>query len=107
MLGDEHAAGDLLKVAHLMVSAYEDPLDELAEFGVARSGGRPFETLPVDEAMNDGGWRVLRFEWKRHSSCADRRDPIQMVRLNRVLRSYLGPEWRHHDWIGNGLSPID
>ena len=53
-LGDAHASGDLLKMASLLVSAYHDPLDELAEFGVAHEG-RPFSSLPVDEAMADGG----------------------------------------------------
>jgi hypothetical protein len=107
MLGDEHSAVDLLKMAHLMVSAYADPLDELAEFGVAREGGRAFVALPVDEAMSDGGWQILSFERKRHGSWADRRNPLEMVKLNSILRGYLGPEWQHVDWIGNGLSPID
>ena len=104
MLGDTHASGDLLKMASLLVSAYQDPLDELAEFGVAHEG-RPFSSLPVDEAMGDGGWRILYFESKRHDSWRDVRDPVMVSRLTAILNRRLGPEWQHYDWIGNALSP--
>jgi hypothetical protein len=103
MLGETHAAGDLLKMANLLVSAYQDPLDELAEFGVAQEG-RPFSALPVDEAMNDGGWRILSFESKRQASWTDIRDPLDVARMIPTLNRRLGPEWQHYDWIGNGLS---
>lgn len=104
MLGDTHASGDLLKMASLLVSAYQDPFDEMAEFGVAYDG-RSFSSLPVDEAMGDGGWRILYFESKRHVSWRDLRDPVIVSRLTEILNRKLGPEWQHHDWIGNGLSP--
>lgn len=105
MLGETHAAGDLLKMADLLVSAYKDPLDELAEFGLAQEG-RSFGSLPVDEAMSDGGWRIMAFEAKRQASWRDHRDPIAIARMTLILNRRLGPEWQHFDWIGNGLSPL-
>jgi hypothetical protein len=103
-LGDAYASGDLLKMASLLVSAYQDPPDEMAEFGVAQEG-RPFSSLPVDEAMSDGGWRILYFETKRHELWRDLRDPVLVSRLTAILNRNLGPEWQHYDWIGNALSP--
>lgn len=104
MLGDTHASGDLLKMASLLVSSYQDPFDELAEFGVAQEG-RPFSSLPVDEAMSDGGWRILSFESKQHDSWRDLRNPVAVARITAILNRRLGPEWQHYDWIGNALSP--
>jgi len=104
MLGDTHASGDLLKMANLLVSAYQDPVDELAEFGVDQEG-QSFSSLPVDEAMSDGGWRVLSFESKRQDSWRDLRNPVTVARITAILNRRLGPEWQHYDWIGNALSP--
>lgn len=102
MLGDEVSSGDVLKIAHHFLRAYTDAPDELAEFGVAEDG-RAFASLPVDEAMKDGGWRVLSFENRRQSSWADRGDPLDLARLVPVLNRYLGPEWRLHDWNRHGF----
>lgn len=101
MLGSEVPDGDVLKLAHHFLRAYGDAPDELAEFGVAHEG-RPFSSLPVDEAMSDGGWRVLHFE-RRGSSWIDRRDPLELARLVPILDRYLGSAWQHYDWIGNGF----
>jgi hypothetical protein len=108
MLGEEHAAVDVLKMADLLVSSYVDPPDELLEYGVAQEG-RPFVTLPVDEAMNDGGWRILAFENKRRLLSRELDDPNsrEMMQIARALNHYLGCDWRNYDWIGHGLSSHD
>jgi len=98
MLGDEVAAGDLLKIANLFLRAYSDPPDELKEFGVA-GDSRPFLTLPVDEAMSDGGWRILSFERDR-SWFLDLRDPIELAKFEPLLSKHLGPEWQHFRLTG-------
>lgn len=98
MLGDEAPAGDLLKIAHLFLRAYSDTPDELREFGVAGES-RPFLTLPVDEAMSDGGWRILTFERER-SAFLDLRDPVAMAKFEPLLSKYLGPEWQHFKLTG-------
>lgn len=98
MLGDEASAGDVLKLAHIFLRAYSDPPDEMREFGVAGES-RPFLTLPVDDAMSDGGWRVLIFERER-SAFLDRRDPIDMARFEPLLTKYLGPEWLQYRLTG-------
>lgn len=102
MLGDDVSSSDVLKIAHHFLRAYTDAPDEMAEFGVAEEG-RPFATLPVDEAMNDGGWRVLNFEIRRQSSLTDRGDPLDLARLVPILNRYLGPEWRLNDWGRHGF----
>ncbi len=104
VLGDTHSASDVLRMATLMVSAYKDPFDELAEFGISQES-QPFYALPVDEAMRDGGWRILMFENKRATSWVDARDPIVVSIMTRVLNRRLGPEWQHFDWIGHALDP--
>lgn len=101
MLGPEVADGDVLKLAHHFLQAYGDAPYQLNEFGVAHEG-RPFSSLPVDEAMNDGGWRIL-FHERRSSSWTDRRDPVELATLTPILDRLLGPAWQQHDWIGNGL----
>lgn len=98
MLGEEAPAGDLLKIAHLFLRAYSDTPDELREFGVAGES-RPFLTLPVDEAMSDGGWRILTFERER-STFLDLRDPVAMAKFEPLLSKYLGPEWQHFRLTG-------
>lgn len=101
MLGADVADGDVLKLANHFLQAYGDAPYELTEFGVAHDS-RPFSSLPVDEAMNDGGWRIL-FHERRVSSWTDRRDPLELARLTPLLDRYLGPTWQQYDWIGNGL----
>lgn len=60
-LGDTHAAADLLVLARRLLDLHEceDGEDGYA-FGA--SGGIAFAALPLDAAMADGGWRVLRRE---------------------------------------------
>lgn len=90
--------GDALRLAHLIVRSYTEERDLLADFGRAKAS-RSLFYLPVDEAMNDGGWRIMEYE---RSGAGESLEPDPSA--NRILIShverYLGPEWRHHQWIG-------
>lgn len=92
------AGGELLKIAHLFLRAYSEHPDDLSEFGL-ESEGRPFLTRPVDEAMSDGGWKILAFERERFTA-VDRRTARDSARFNSLLRSFLGPEWQHFKLTG-------
>jgi len=88
--------GDLLRLANLIVQAHGTDPNLLAGFGVA-GASRALLGLPVDEAMDDGGWRVLYFEVgnARHED-----EPGYGLNHHSVVRRLLGPEWRHHRWNG-------
>ncbi len=103
MLGSEVADGDVLKLAHHFVRAYGDAPYQLSEFGVAHDS-RPFSSLPVDEAMADGGWRVLYHE-RRVTSWIDLREKsLELAKLAPVLDRYLGSAWQQYDWISEMAS---
>lgn len=92
-LGREVPAADLLKLAFELMRAYaldQEGLPEDGRIGVTRS----FSSLPVDEAMRDGGWRVLDFEERRAYS-RDECDAIALTTLKPLIEKYLGPEWQH------------
>lgn len=90
--------GDALRLAHFIVRSYTEEHDYLADFGRERAS-RSLLYTPVDEAMNDGGWRVMEYEGGRES-VKDDRDPDTHRILCNLIERYLGPEWRHHQWIG-------
>lgn len=94
--------GDLLRLAHLIVRSQLEETDLLAEFGRVVAG-RSFWSAPVDEAMSDGGWRILEFEG-RTTSARDDPDAGERRILRSLIQSFLGPEWQHHQWNGP-LSP--
>jgi hypothetical protein len=97
-LGNEASAGDLLRLAHLIVRAHTEQIDELADFG--RPGdGRSFATLPVDDAMRDGGWRILSFEAHRLEYLDDV-DVGFIAALRPLVERYLGPEWQQQLLVG-------
>ena len=60
MLGDEYPDYELLKSASLLIEIYEDDepinLDQLKSFWIQ------FEEREVDEAIKDGGWRLISGE---------------------------------------------
>jgi len=91
--GPDVPAGDLLRLAaHISKAALTEP-DELAGFG--RPGeSRPFLGLPCDEAMEDGGWRVLAFEGRQDGGL-DNLDFDELEHLESRLESLLGPLWQH------------
>lgn len=91
--GSDVAAGDLLRLAHLVLRAYKVDFIEPAE----KTGGREkkggFHALPVDQAMDDGGWKVLDFETPRLPVSDDLGQEGVMF-LHRQLTKFLGHEWR-------------
>ena len=60
VLGDEYPDYELLKSASLLIEIYEDDkpinLDQLKIFGIQ------FKESAVDEAIKDGGWRLISDE---------------------------------------------
>jgi 2-polyprenyl-6-methoxyphenol hydroxylase-like FAD-dependent oxidoreductase len=92
-LGPGVPTGALLRLAaHIIVAATTEP-DELGGFG--RPGeSRPFAILPCDEAMEDGGWRVLAFE-RRRDGDLDNLDHDELEQLEDRLERFLGPEWQY------------
>ena len=90
-LGAEPSGGDLLRLAHLIVLAADhvEP-DETEEGG---GGSQPFFTWPVDNAMSDGGWRILALE-KDVFSLEDSGLNIAF-NTRSLIEKYLGPEWQH------------
>jgi hypothetical protein len=90
--GPSVASGDLVRLAHLILRAYNTPVDDEEQFGRAVES-RAFISLPVDEAMKDGGWRILEFELER-SIGPDEIDADELANLRRYIERFLGPEWQ-------------
>jgi hypothetical protein len=92
-LGKDVPAADLMKLAATLIRGYAVETDGVEEDG--RIGtSRQFGSLPVDEAMRDGGWRVLEFE-VRHMYSSDDRDAGALSAFRPLIEKYLGPEWQH------------
>lgn len=91
-IGIEATAGDLLRLAHLIVKSYARELDDLDVFGRPRDS-KTFFSLPVDEAMKDGGWRILDFEVRR-SFGIDEMDSQDLAILEIHIKNFLGPQWQ-------------
>lgn len=90
--GPEVPAGILLRLAAHIVRAGTVEPDELEGFG--RQGpSRLFSALPLDEAMQDGGWRILDFE-RRQQFSLDGLDFEEQKDLEARIERILGPEWQ-------------
>lgn len=96
--GTDVAAIDLLRLAQHIVRAYTDP-DSAFEETERQREFRGFHQLAVDDAMNDGGWRILEFEHPGIVSYCDPSTTDITLRRYRIER-YLGPEWRHPPLMG-------
>ena len=95
-VASEVSDADLLRLANLIVQAHGTDPNLIAGFGIA-GVSRTLLSLPVDEAMDDGGWRVLFFEAVNTPDD----DEAGFGRNHfTVIRNLLGPEWRHHRWNG-------
>jgi hypothetical protein len=90
--GPEAPAGDLIRLAHLILRAYSTDIDELDGFG-RPVDNRAFFALPLDFALRDGGWRVLCFEAKRGFQIDDM-DPADLAILKVHIQRFLGPQWQ-------------
>lgn len=82
---------DIARLAHLILRSYSEE-DVIDEYGQS-SDGRSFLSLPVDEAMKDGGWKVLFFEL-RTSTDLDRMESADFYTLHRHVAKFLGTEWQ-------------
>lgn len=85
-------AGDLLRLAHLILRSYTADRDGLSDFG-RPSDSRAFFALPLDIAMRDGGWRILNFEVCRAFGI-DEIEPENLTILRVCIQGFLGPQWQ-------------
>lgn len=92
VVGATVPAIDVARLAHIILRSYHQEDDEEDEYGLP-ADSRAFMHLPVDEAMRDGGWKIMLFE-DRSSVDTDRLDPASATILNRQLANFLGPEWQ-------------
>jgi len=91
--GIEAPAGDLLRLAQLILDSHDPVSDEgLDVYGRPRES-RTFFSLPIDEAMKDGGWRILDFEAHRNFVIDDL-DFCDSEALRIGIERILGPQWR-------------
>jgi hypothetical protein len=91
-IGDAATAGELLRLAHAILKSFAPDLDELGPFGRPREG-RAFFAIPLDEAMGDGGWKILNFEAHRNFDIEDL-DPQDFPPLQVEIQQFLGAQWR-------------
>ena len=97
-LGPETPAGDIVRLAHLILRAHTEERDELSEFG--RPGdSRSLGSLAVDEAMSDGGWQILSYEAHRLEYMDDV-DKGRITEIRPLIEKYLGPEWQQQQLTG-------
>jgi hypothetical protein len=96
--GADVPAGTLLRLAAYIVRASNAEPNEIDGFG-RPSDSRAFAALPVDEAIRDGGWRILDFETRRDCGL-DRLDSEELEHLNSRIAQYLGSEWQHRIRLG-------
>jgi hypothetical protein len=97
-LGPEVPGSELIRLAYLVWRAYAADLSDVGDDGQPRKS-RSLLSLPVDEAMNDGGWRILDFETKSLPS-SDERDIPEFIEIRPLIEKYLGPEWQHLSLTG-------
>jgi len=93
----ELPAGEALDMAHRLFRAYVLDPDQMKGFG-QEVDGRSIGRLPVDEAMRDGGWRILDYELHRASELEDL-DGDKLAALRPIIEKFLGPEWQHHSLV--------
>lgn len=96
--GVDAPARDLIRIANYILLTFSaDAVDDDLE-------SRPVDprsllALPIDQAMNDGGWRVLEFETRRQVE-QDEPSPEARSLFLHCIRKVLGAEWqfqRHQD----------
>lgn len=91
--GLEAPASDLIKLASIILHAYGSDDYEIDAFGVPREG-RSLIRMPLDQAMGDGGWRVLEFEARR-GRCIDDIEVEELAALRQTARKVFGPQWHY------------
>lgn len=92
-IGPAASSGDVLRLAEIIVRAYTDETSTLVKVTDAVES-RAFFRLAVDNAMRDGGWRVLEFELEANFGLDDP-SSSDLMNIRKALQKYIGPEWRH------------
>ncbi len=87
------ASGDLIKLAHLIFRTDDFQADETTNYGTPRKR-RAVQWLPVDEAMEDGGWKVYSYENHRGASI-DSIEAVDLYELEQHIEKYFGVTWRY------------
>ena len=70
IFGGQLNAGEVLRLAALIVKAYREP-ETLDPTFDDEYGRLPFVALELDTAMEDGGWRILEYEGRRGMALTD------------------------------------
>ena len=92
--GVEAPARDLLRIANYILQTFGGEIPEDASLRDPSPDTRQFFTLPVDEAMKDGGWQILEFEARRQQTLEEMTPEARTTFINRI-RKALGSEWQH------------
>jgi|SRR6185437_125446 len=71
LLDPSYSDRDILKLAHSIVLAHTAAGRVEDDNLVPLEGSRSFFSLPLDEAMQDGGWNILEFENRRGTALED------------------------------------
>lgn len=93
-IGAELGKGAALRLAHLILEANKTYFasDELQ---VEPEVDLPFHARPVDEAMGDGGWKILNFEVPKTLQSETLPYTARTYQRSR-LKGLMGTEWRRH-----------
>lgn len=98
IVGNDVPASDLVRLANFILRSQTEATQERDEFG-RPSDKTAFFRLPIDEAMRDGGWRILAYE-------QEQLDDIDLYSVKKALlvrayvSKYLGAEWRQEIQTG-------
>jgi len=90
-LGSQVAAGELLRLACIILKFSKKDFDPSDDFGQTRQG-RTLLALPLDEAMSDGGWKILDFECHRGFD-VEELESKDLIYMKTHFRRLLGPQW--------------
>lgn len=91
-VGQTVPAGDLIRLANIILKSYSfEPPENNSLTPYSESRG--LHSLPVDDAMNDGGWRVMFFERGQFSDTS-LIDAAGFQEMRHKLDFYLGSEWQ-------------
>jgi hypothetical protein len=91
--GVEASARDLLRIANYILQTFAANGEEI-DLSDTPMDPRAFFALPLDKAMEDGGWRVLEFEARRHAEVQEM-SPEARTLFVHCIRKALGPEWQY------------
>jgi len=90
-------AGEALDAAYRLLQLFRADPDLMRRFG-REVDARSISDLPVDEAMRDGGWRIMEYEIRRAGDL-EQLEHETLAALRGVIERYLGPEWQHHSQV--------